>query len=168
MEIVTVGRRVGGTGFGTLSYLYGYFSVVNIGYSIFLGPDMFKIVSSIAILFCLLSTTAFSESPIVKADRTIEISTLVAQMKYDRASFSAKPGEILKIILKNPGDLPHPQIVFKPANSNKNDKGRKSPNRWRFENPRQGNERQGQDQAYLFLDLINGPNQIRSMPSHPS
>ena len=78
MEIVTVGRRVGGTGFGTLSYLYGYLSVVNIGYSIFPEPNMFKIVSSIAIMFSLLSTAAFSGSPVVKASRTVEISTLVS------------------------------------------------------------------------------------------
>ena len=124
MAIVSVVRRVGGTDFGTLSYLYGYLSVVNIGYSIFPEPDMFKIVSSIAILFCLLSTTSFSESPVVKADRTVEITTLVAQMKYDRVSFSAKPGEILKIVLKNPDDLPHNLIVCKPAKGNKNDKGK--------------------------------------------
>lgn len=85
---------------------------------------MFKFVCSIVIPFCLLTVTAFSESPVVKADRTVVISTLVAQMKYDRVSFSAKPGEILKIVLRNPDDLPHNLIVCKPAKGNKNDKGK--------------------------------------------
>ena len=124
MAIVSPVRRVGGANFVILSYLYGYLSVVNIGYSIFPELEMFKFVSSIVIPFCLLSVTAFSESPVVKADRTVEISTLVAQMKYDRVSFSAKPGEILKIVLNNPDDLPHNLIVCKPAKGNKNDKGK--------------------------------------------
>ncbi len=49
-------------------------------------------------------------------------------MKYDRVSFSAKPGEITKIVFTNSDDLPQNLIVCKPA--------------------------------YLFLDLINGPNPL--------
>ena len=85
---------------------------------------MFKFSAVFFVAPCFFCTFAFSEIPVVKADRTIEISTLVAQMKYDRVSFSAKPGEILRIILKNPDDLPHNLIVCKPAKGNKNDKGK--------------------------------------------
>jgi azurin len=85
---------------------------------------MFKIFSLIAILVCLHSQLAFPQSPLVKADRIIEISTMVAQMKYDRTSFSAKPGEIIRIILKNPDDLPHNLILCKPTKDNKNDQGK--------------------------------------------
>ena len=85
---------------------------------------MFKIFSLIAILVCLHSQFAFPQSPLVKADRIIEISTMVAQMKYDRTSFSAKPGEIIRIILKNPDDLPHNLILCKPTKDNKNDQGK--------------------------------------------
>ena len=73
MAIVSTVRRIGDASFVILSYLYGYLSVVNIGYSIFPELEMFKFVSSILIPFCLLSVTAFSESPLVKADRTVEI-----------------------------------------------------------------------------------------------
>ena len=85
---------------------------------------MFKFFRTIAIQLCLLSSTAFSQIPVVKADRVVEISTLVAQMKYDRVSFSARPGEILKIVLRNSDDLPHNLVVCKPAEGNKNDKGK--------------------------------------------
>ena len=85
---------------------------------------MFKFSAVFFVAPCFFCTFAFSEIPVVKADRTIEISTLVAQMKYDRVSFSAKPGDILRIILKNPDDLPHNLIVCKPAKGNKNDKGK--------------------------------------------
>ena len=73
MAIVSTVRRIGNANFVILSYLYGYLSVVNIGYSIFLELEMFKFVSSNVISFCLLSVTAFLESPVVKSDRTVEI-----------------------------------------------------------------------------------------------
>ena len=85
---------------------------------------MFKFSAIFFIFSHFFHPIAFSEIPVVKADRTIEISTLAAQMKYDRISFSAKPGEILKITLKNPDDLPHNLILCKPAKGNKNDKGK--------------------------------------------
>jgi len=85
---------------------------------------MFKFSAIFFIFSHFFHPFAFSEIPVVKADRTIEISTLAAQMKYDRVSFSAKPGEILKITLKNPDDLPHNLILCKPAKGNKNDKGK--------------------------------------------
>ena len=85
---------------------------------------MFKFVSSIVILFLFALGDLLFRKSRCEADRTVEISTLVAQMKYDRVSFSAKPGEILKIVLRNPDDLPHNLIVCKPAKGNKNDKGK--------------------------------------------
>lgn len=126
IAIASVGRGIGCTGSGTLSYLYGYLSVVNIGYSIFLMSDMFKIVSLIATLVFLLSASAFPQAPggFEKVDRTVTLSTMVAQMKYDRASFSVKPGEIIRITLKNPDDLPHNLVLCNPAKGNKNDKGK--------------------------------------------
>ena len=72
---------------------------------------MFKFPPSFFVALSFFSSLACAEISIVKADRTVEISTLVAQMKYDRVSFSAKPGEILKITLKNPDDLPHNLIL---------------------------------------------------------
>ena len=57
-------------------------------------------------------------------DRETTISTLVAQMKYDLPSFSVKPGEKVKIVFKNPDDLPHNLILCKPAKGNNNDKGK--------------------------------------------
>jgi azurin len=103
---------------------YRDFSVVIIGYSILHTADMFKFPTSFFLLACLPSFLAHAVDPIVKADRNIEISTLVAQMKYDRVSFSAKPGEILRISLNNPDDLPHNLVVCKPAKGNVNDKGK--------------------------------------------
>ena len=61
---------------------------------------------------------------LVEPDRTIVVSTMVAQMKYDRSSFSVRPGEIIRIILKNPDDLPHNLVLCKPAKGNENDKGK--------------------------------------------
>ena len=61
---------------------------------------------------------------LVEPDRTIVVSTMVAQMKYDRSSFSVRPGEIIRIILKNPDDLPHNLVLCKPAKGNGNDKGK--------------------------------------------
>jgi azurin len=99
-------------------------SVVIPAYSIFHTPIMFKFPTSFFVASCFFSSLACAEISIEKADRTVEISTLVAQMKYDRASFSAKPGEIIRIILKNPDDLPHNLVICKPAKGNKNDKGK--------------------------------------------
>jgi hypothetical protein len=85
---------------------------------------MFKFPSSFFVALPFFSSLACAEISIVKADRTVDISTLVAQMKYDRVSFSAKPGEIIRITLKNTDDLPHNLVVCKPAKGNKNDKGK--------------------------------------------
>ena len=85
---------------------------------------MFKNLSSKFFMVCFLSANLLSKSPAVKPDRTIEISAMVAQMKFDRASFSVKPGEIIRITLKNPDDLPHNLVVCKPTKGNKNDKGK--------------------------------------------
>jgi azurin len=101
-----------------------YLSVVIPAYSIFHTPIMFKFSSSFFVALSFFSSFACAEISIVKADRTVDISTLVAQMKYDRVSFSAKPGEIIRITLKNPDDLPHNLVVCKPAKGNKNDKGK--------------------------------------------
>ena len=85
---------------------------------------MFNFRTPFLVASCVFHSLVFAESPVVKADRTVEISTLVSQMKYNRVSFSAKPGEILKITLKNPDDLPHNLVLCKPAKGNKNDKGK--------------------------------------------
>lgn len=85
---------------------------------------MFNFRTPFFVASSVFHSLVFAEIPVVKADRTVEISTLVAQMKYNRVSFSAKPGEILKINLKNPDDLPHNLVLCKPAKGNKNDKGK--------------------------------------------
>ena len=77
--------------------------------------------------FSVLLAHLLSASPppgFEKVDREFKISTLVAQMKYDLPSFSVKPGEKIKILFKNPDDLPHNLILCKPAKGNRDDKGK--------------------------------------------
>jgi len=105
-------------------HLEATLAVVILSYSIFDNPIMFNFRTPFLVASCVFHSLVFAESPVVKADRTVEISTLVAQMKYNRVSFSAKPGEILKITLKNPDDLPHNLVLCKPTKGNKNDKGK--------------------------------------------
>jgi len=59
-----------------------------------------------------------------KVDQEVTISTMKAQMKYDVRSFSVKPGAKVKVIFKNPDDLPHNLIFCTPGKSKGKDKGK--------------------------------------------
>lgn len=59
-----------------------------------------------------------------KVDQEVTISTMKAQMKYDVRSFSVKPGAKVKVIFKNPDDLPHNLIFCTPGKSKGADKGK--------------------------------------------
>jgi azurin len=51
-----------------------------------------------------------SQAPAAKA-RIIRLKTMTAQMKYDQAEFTVRPGEPVRLIFENGDDLPH-NIVF--------------------------------------------------------
>ena len=59
-----------------------------------------------------------------KVDQEIVISTQRAQMKYDVRSFSVKPNAKVKLVFKNPDDLPHNLIICTPGKSRGADKGK--------------------------------------------
>ena len=58
-----------------------------------------------------------------KVDQEVMITTLRAQMKYSIRSFSVKPGAKVKLVFKNPDDLPHNLILCTPGKSKGKDKG---------------------------------------------
>ena len=49
------------------------------------------------------------------AVRTIRITALVAQLKFDIERFAVAPGEEVEIVLVNPDHMPHNLIVTKPG-----------------------------------------------------
>ena len=59
-----------------------------------------------------------------KVDQEIIITTLRAQMKYDVRSFSVKPNAKVKLVFRNPDDLPHNLIICTPGKSKGKDKGK--------------------------------------------
>ncbi len=59
-----------------------------------------------------------------KIDQEVVISTMRAQMKYDIRSFSVKPNAKVKVVFKNPDDLPHNLIICTPGKTKGKDKGK--------------------------------------------
>jgi azurin len=50
-----------------------------------------------------------------KADQTLRIKTLTAQMKYDLSDFTVRPGQNIKLIFENGDDLPHNLVFCQPG-----------------------------------------------------
>lgn len=83
-----------------------------------------RLPSSLFLLFCLslsphLPSRAAENTPqepkAPTAEATIKIKTLAAQMKYDLADFTVRPGQKLKIVFENGDDLPHNLVFCNPG-----------------------------------------------------
>lgn len=55
----------------------------------------------------------------LKADRSIVIKAAMGQMKFDIKEFTAKAGEVIKIIFENPDHMQHNLLVLKPGSLQK-------------------------------------------------
>lgn len=96
--------------------------------AIFLGTRKIhmKYILQLSPAFLILVAALQAQKPpkgFEKVDQEVVITTLRAQMKYDVRSFSVKPNAKVKLVFRNPDDLPHNLIICTPGKTKGKDKG---------------------------------------------